>query len=157
MFRAMDASRLSVRIIAFAAFSALCYFGASVIITLLLAIIAAYMLDPIVGFLEKMLPRAFSILIVLLISTLLLSGLVYLLVERAQDFSDNLPKYRSRIVKVQRDIQTRIRNRTETFARYRLNNPSSNKKGTRADSNQRIFNLARITSFVILDRFMIRC
>ena len=110
MFREMDASRLSVRIIAFAAFSALCYFGASVIITLLLAIIAAYMLDPIVGFLEKVLPRAFSILTVLLISALLVSGLVYLLVERAQDFSDNLPKYRSRIVKVQRDIQSRIRN-----------------------------------------------
>jgi predicted PurR-regulated permease PerM len=105
----MDGPRLSIRIIAFAAFSALCYFGASVIVTLVLAIIAAYMLDPIVGFFEKVIPRAFSILIVLLISTVLVSGLVYLLLERAQDFSNNLPKYRSRIVKVQRDIQSRIR------------------------------------------------
>ncbi len=107
----MDGSRsLSLRIIAFAAFSALCYFGASVIVTIVLAIITAYMLDPIVGFFERLhFPRSLSILVVLLISALLLSGLIVLLVERTQDFSDNFPKYRSRIVKIQRDIQSRIR------------------------------------------------
>jgi predicted PurR-regulated permease PerM len=107
----MDGARsLSIRIIAFAAFSALCYFGASVIVTLVLAVITAYMLDPIVGALERLkFPRSLSILVVLLISALLLSGLVVLLIERTQDFSNNLPKYRSRIVKIQRDVQARIR------------------------------------------------
>jgi predicted PurR-regulated permease PerM len=103
--------RLSVRILAFAAFSAMCYFGASVIVTLVLAIITAYMLDPIVGVFERlMLPRWISILVVLLISAFLLAGLVFLLVQRAQDFSNDLPKYRSRIVKIQRDVQNTIRN-----------------------------------------------
>jgi AI-2 transport protein TqsA len=107
----MDSGRgLSIRIIAFVAFSAMCYFGAPVIITLVLAIILAYVLDPIVSFFSRLrLPRSVGILIAFLITAVFLGGLIMLFVERAQDFSKNLPKYSTRIVKVQRDIQSRVR------------------------------------------------
>ncbi len=107
----MDTGRgLSIRIIAFVAFSAMCYFGAPVIITLVLAVILAYVLDPIVSFFTRLrVPRSISILAAFLIAAVLFGGLVMLFVERAQDFSKNLPKYRTRIIKVQRDIQSKIR------------------------------------------------
>jgi predicted PurR-regulated permease PerM len=107
----MDSGRgLSLRIIAFVAFSAMCYFGAPVIITLVLAIILAYVLDPIVTFFARFrVPRSIGIMIAFLITALIFGGLIMLFVERTQDFAKNLPKYRSRIVKVQRDINQRIR------------------------------------------------
>jgi predicted PurR-regulated permease PerM len=107
----MDTGRgLSIRIIAFVAFSAMCYFGAPVIITLVLAIILAYVLDPIVTFFARFrVPRSIGIMIAFLITALIFGGLIMLFVERTQDFAKNLPKYRSRIVKVQRDINQRIR------------------------------------------------
>jgi len=107
----MDTGRaLSLRIIAFVAFSAMCYFGAPVIITLVLAIILAYVLDPIVTFFARFrVPRSIGIMIAFLITALIFGALIMLFVERTQDFAKNLPKYRSRIVKVQRDINQRIR------------------------------------------------
>lgn len=101
---------LSIRIIAFVAFSAMCYFGAPVIITLVLAVMLSYVLDPIVTFFSRRrVPRPIGILIAFLITAVIFGGLIMLFVERAQDFSKNLPKYRSRIVKVQRDINQKIR------------------------------------------------
>ena len=63
----MEQLKLPIRIIAFAAFSALCYFGATLIITIVLAILIAYMLDPIVNWLHQIkIPRAVSALTVLI-------------------------------------------------------------------------------------------
>lgn len=107
----MDSGRgLSIRLIAFVAFSAMCYFGAPIIITIVLAIILAYVLDPIVSFFARLhLPRSVGILIAFLVTAIFFGGLIMLFVERAQDFSRNLPKYKTRIVQIQRDIQTRVR------------------------------------------------
>jgi predicted PurR-regulated permease PerM len=107
----MDSGRgLSIRIIAFAAFSAMCYFGAPVIITLVLAIVLAYVLDPIVTFFGRLhVPRSVGIMIAFLITALIFGGLIMLFVERTQDFAKNLPKYKSRIVNVQRSINQKIR------------------------------------------------
>src|SRR5262245_3527353 len=107
----MDSGRgLSLRIIAFVAFSSMCYFGAPVIITMVLAIILAYVLDPIVTFFARFkVPRSIGILIAFLVTAIIFGGLIMLFVERTQDFAKNLPKYRSRIVKVQRDINQKIR------------------------------------------------
>src|SRR3990172_5497261 len=44
----LDRRSLSLHIIAFGVFSALCYFGSTVIVTVVLAILAAYILDPLV-------------------------------------------------------------------------------------------------------------
>ncbi len=109
--RHMDSGRgLSIRIIAFVAFSAMCYFGAPVIITMVLAILLAYVLDPIVTFFARFrVPRSIGILIAFLITAIIFGSLIMLFVERTQDFAKNLPKYRTRIVKVQRDINQKVR------------------------------------------------
>lgn len=100
---------VSIRIIAFAAFSAICYFGATVIITVVLAIMAAYLLDPLVVQLRRLrIPRGLAITTSLLVAGLVLGSLVGLFLERAQDFSQNLPKYSKRIQKVSYDIRKRI-------------------------------------------------
>jgi predicted PurR-regulated permease PerM len=88
----------------------MCYFGAPVIITMVLAIVLAYVLDPIVTFFSRFrVPRSLGILIAFLITAIIFGGLIMLFVERTQDFAKNLPKYRTRIVKVQRDINQKIR------------------------------------------------
>jgi len=100
---------LSIRIIAFAAFSAICYFGAGVIITLLLGILASYMLDPFVTILTRIkLPRGLAIAISMIAAGCVLAVLIAIFVDRAQDFSASLPTYTSRIQKVTRAIRTRI-------------------------------------------------
>ena len=101
---------LSVRIIAFAAFSAVCYFGATVIITILLAILIAYLLDPLVNLLRRLrIPRGLAITISMAIAGVILVALLSLVIYRAQQFSENLPRYRTKIQRISNDIWNRIR------------------------------------------------
>jgi predicted PurR-regulated permease PerM len=59
-------SNPSQRVIALGIVFAFLYFASSVVITLLLAVLAAYFLDPVVGLLEKIhIPRALGALMVL--------------------------------------------------------------------------------------------
>ncbi|HSP07925.1 MAG TPA: AI-2E family transporter [Acidobacteriota bacterium] len=102
--------QISIRIIAFAAFSALCYYGAAVIITILLAIFLAYMLEPMVNLLRRIhVPRSLAIIFMLLLTGVVFAGMVFLFVDRAQEFSDNLPQYSRKIQKISSDIRSRIR------------------------------------------------
>jgi Predicted permease len=107
----MDSGRsLALWIVAFAAFSALCYFGATAIITLLLAIMVAYLLDPLVTFLQRIrFPRGLAIGVSMIVAGVIIAALISLLVDRAQDFSANLPNYKTKIQKVSRDVRGRIR------------------------------------------------
>ncbi len=101
---------LSVRIIAFTCFSALCYLGASAIITVVLAILTAYLLDPFVNLLLRIrFPRGLAIFLTMLIAGAILAGTITLFVDRAQKFSENLPRYTTKIQKVSRDIRNRLR------------------------------------------------
>lgn len=107
----MDARErgISMRIIAFCAFSVICYFGASVIITALMAIMTAYLLDPLVSVLRRLrIPRALCITISMLVAGVVVGALLGLFVERAQDFSENLPKYSKKIQKVSYDVRKRF-------------------------------------------------
>jgi AI-2 transport protein TqsA len=123
--------RLPIRVIAFAAFSALCYFGATVIITIVLAILVAYVLDPFVNLLLKIrIPRAIASVFVMLIAGVILAALLTLFVDRANEFSENLPKYASRIQNVTRDIRNRIitlRKRGEVIGKTILPTPNEPK------------------------------
>src|SRR5262249_47863350 len=98
----MDSGRsLSVRIIAFGAFSAICYFGATAIITVLLAVMVAYLLDPIATFLQRLrIPRALAIAVSMIVAGIIIAAMISLFVDRAQDFSANLPNYKTKIQKV---------------------------------------------------------
>lgn len=111
MLVSMDTGRgLSLRIIAFAAFSALCYFGAAVIITILLAVFLAYVLEPFVRMLQRIyFPRGLAIFLMLLVTGVIFAGLVLLFVDRAQDFSANLTQYGKKLQKISSDIRSRLR------------------------------------------------
>jgi predicted PurR-regulated permease PerM len=82
------------RIIAVAIVFACLYVASSVVMTLLLAILAAYFLDPLVGALERIrIPRVIGSLLVLLAAIALLAWLGYLVAERASAFAEDWPRY----------------------------------------------------------------
>ncbi|MGA7792896.1 MAG: AI-2E family transporter, partial [Candidatus Acidiferrales bacterium] len=87
-------SNPSQRIIAAAIVFAFLYFASDVVVTLLLAVLIAYFLDPVVGLLERIhLPRALGALVVLLTVTAIFAGLGYLVVLRANQFIADWPRY----------------------------------------------------------------
>jgi predicted PurR-regulated permease PerM len=101
---------LSIHITAFAAFSAICYFGAKVLVTIVLAILMAYLLDPVVNLLQRIrIPRSIAIFFSMAVATILIAATVMLFLDRVQEFSDNLPRYRSKIQAVTGNISRRIR------------------------------------------------
>lgn len=89
-------SNPSQRIIAAAIVFAFLYFASDVVVTLLLAVLLAYFLDPVVGVLERIhFPRALGALVVLLAVTAMVGGLGYMVVDRANQFLADWPRYSS--------------------------------------------------------------
>jgi predicted PurR-regulated permease PerM len=87
-------SNPSQRIIAAAIVFAFLYFASDVVVTLLLAVLIAYFLDPVVGVFERMhIPRALGALVVLFAVTAMFAGLGYLIVVRATQFLEDWPRY----------------------------------------------------------------
>lgn len=87
-------SNVSQKIIAAGIVFAVLYLASSVVMTLMLAVLIAYFLDPVVSLLDRFhIPRALGAVLVLLASTALLAGVGYLLVQRADDFASNWPRY----------------------------------------------------------------
>src|ERR1019366_4455175 len=84
----------SQRIIALGIVFAFLYFASSIVVTLLLAVLLAYFLDPFVELLERVhIPRALGALLMLLAVTSLVGGLGYLMVDRADQFLADWPRY----------------------------------------------------------------
>jgi len=87
-------SNPSQRIIAAAIVFAFLYFASEVVITLLLAVLIAYFLDPVVNVFERIhIPRALGALVVLLAVTAAFAGLGYLVADRADQFLAAWPRY----------------------------------------------------------------
>lgn len=87
-------SNPSQRIIAAAIVFAFLYFASDVVVTLLLAVLIAYFLDPVVGIFERIhIPRALGALVVLLAVTAMVAGLGYLVALRASQFLADWPRY----------------------------------------------------------------
>lgn len=87
-------SNPSQRVIAAAIVFAFLYFASDVVVTLLLAALLAYFLDPVVGLFEKIyIPRALGALVVLLAVSATLGGLGYLVSLRANQFLEDWPRY----------------------------------------------------------------
>lgn len=83
-----------LRIIASGIVFAFLYFASSVVMTLLLAALLAYFLDPVVEFLERMrIPRALGSLMALLAVTFLIGGLGFLVANRTDQFVADWPRY----------------------------------------------------------------
>lgn len=87
-------STLAQRIIALGVLFAFLYWASSIVMTLMLAVLLAYFLDPGVVLLERVhIPRALGALVVLLVAIAAVGAVGYLLVNRAQSFASAWPRY----------------------------------------------------------------
>src|SRR5947209_11547480 len=106
---AVRAGAIAQMIIALSIVLVICYVGKVVLVTLLLALLLAFVLEPIVTWLERIrLPRAVS----WLLAILLLLGIVwagsYFFYNRAVSFVQDLPKYSQKF----RGITSHLRQKT---------------------------------------------
>jgi predicted PurR-regulated permease PerM len=87
-------SNASQRIIAVGIIFVFLYVASSIVMTLLLAVLMAYFLDPVVGALERIhIPRALGALLTLLAVTAIFIGMGYLIVVRVGQFASDWPRY----------------------------------------------------------------
>jgi predicted PurR-regulated permease PerM len=108
-------STASTRIIAAGIVIGFCYWASTVIVTVLAAVLMAYFLDPVVGWLERMrVPRALGSLLVVLCALAVFAVLAWVLIERADQFGQDWPNYRAPL----RAATAAIESRLETFERH---------------------------------------
>jgi predicted PurR-regulated permease PerM len=110
----------SLHIIASGIVFAFLYFASSVVMTLLLAVLLAYFLDPVVEFLERMrIPRGLGSLMVLLVVISLVGGLGLLVANRTDQFVADWPRYsailRNATTAIDRKLAT-VENQVESIA-----------------------------------------
>jgi predicted PurR-regulated permease PerM len=107
--RALVPGGASQRIIAAGIVLVFLYFAASVVMTILLAVLVAYFLDPVVEWLEdRGLPRGLGALLMVLflvaVGVAVLSAVWY----RAQDFATDWPKYSAKLKAARRAVESRL-------------------------------------------------
>src|SRR5713226_8887234 len=102
-------STLAQRIIALGVVFAFFYYASSIVMTLTLAVLLAYFLDPAVVLLERIhVPRALGALVVLLVAIAALVALGYLLVNRAQSFASAWPRYSAVLRRAAESVDRKI-------------------------------------------------
>src|ERR1700736_4038507 len=102
-------SNVSLKLLAVALVLVFLYFAASVVITLLLAILIAYFLDPIVEFLERMrMQRTLASMITVLFLIVVLGAVGYRLYSRGSDFAANWQKYSGTLRNAVNSLETKI-------------------------------------------------
>jgi predicted PurR-regulated permease PerM len=107
--KVITASSVSARIIAAGIVVAFCYWASSVLVTLLVAVLMAYFLDPLVTFLETLrVPRALGSLFVVIVTLALLMVLAWSLIERVDQFGEDWPNYRAPLRVAADAVQKRL-------------------------------------------------
>lgn len=102
-------SNASQRIIASGIVLVFLYYAASVLATVVLAILLAYFVDPVVEWLEdRHLPRALGSLMVVLLMIALLVGALTAVWGRVQDFVNDWPKYSSKLRAVSVGVEKKL-------------------------------------------------
>ncbi len=97
------------RIIALGVVFVFFYYASSIVMTLMLAVLLAYFLDPAVVLLERIhVPRALGALVVLLVAIAALVALGYLLVNRAQSFASAWPRYSAVLRRAAESVDRKI-------------------------------------------------
>ena len=108
--RVESRSSASARIIAAGIVIAFCYWASSVLVTLAVAVLMAYFLDPVVNWLEYLrVPRVLGSLLVVLVALALLVVLAWVLLARVDRFGQDWPKYRAPLRAAAEEIDKRLR------------------------------------------------
>jgi predicted PurR-regulated permease PerM len=114
--RVASGSSTSARIIAAGIIIAFCYWASSILVTLLVATLVAYFLDPVVSWLEdRRISRPLGSFIMVMVALALLFGFAWILVERADQFGADWPKYRKPLQELASAAESRLE-RIETQA-----------------------------------------
>jgi predicted PurR-regulated permease PerM len=109
--RIITSSSTSARIIAAGIVIAFCYWASSVLVTLLVAVLLAYFLDPVVTWLEDWhVPRALGSLLIVLLTLALIAVLAVSLVERVDQFGKDWPNYRRPLKAAAAEFERRMAN-----------------------------------------------
>jgi predicted PurR-regulated permease PerM len=107
--RSLKAGSVAQIIIAMAAGLAICYVGKLVLVTLLVSILLTFMLEPLVGLLQRFrIPRSVGAMIAVLVLLAAAYGASYFFYNRALSFTQELPKYSQKI----RGMLAHVRERT---------------------------------------------
>jgi len=105
----ISTSSVSLKLLAVALILVFLYFAASVVITLLLAILIAYFLDPIVELLERTrMPRTLASMVTVLFLIGVLGAVGYGLYSRTSDFAANWPKYSGTLRNAVNSVETKL-------------------------------------------------
>jgi predicted PurR-regulated permease PerM len=105
----INASSTSARIIAAGIVIAFCYWASSVLVTLLVAVLLAYFLDPLVTWLEDWhIPRSLGALIVVLLTIGSLLVVTWALVVRIDQFGRDWPMYQKPLRAVAGAVNQRL-------------------------------------------------
>lgn len=108
-------SSVSSRIIAAGIVIAFCFWASSVLVTLLVAVLTAYFLDPVVTWLERLrIPRALGSLIVVLLAVAMVCVVVYSLIDRADQFGQDWPNYEKPL----HEASQAVAGRMESFEKH---------------------------------------
>jgi predicted PurR-regulated permease PerM len=109
--KVIAASSSSGQIIAAGIVIAFCYWASTVLVTLLVAVLAAYFLDPVVSVLERIrIPRAIGALLIVLLTLALLCFVGWALIDRIDQFGQDWPKYRAPLREGVAAIEGRLAN-----------------------------------------------
>jgi predicted PurR-regulated permease PerM len=107
----------SVRIIAAGVVFGFCYWASTVVITVLVSILVAYLLDPVVELLERFrVPRAAGALVVLLVALTLLTGLGWFVAGGIEQFGESWPKYSGVLKQATAAVQERVQALEKRFS-----------------------------------------
>jgi predicted PurR-regulated permease PerM len=102
----------AMNIVGIAGVLALCYFGESVLVVMLVSVLLAFILAPIVDLLSYIrLPRSLAAAIAILLLLAALGGIVYFSYNQAMTLVHDLPKYATRV----REEALRFRKSAERF------------------------------------------
>ncbi len=113
--KVVSGSSASGKIIAAGIVIAFCYWASSVLVTLLVAVLLAYFLDPVVNWMEEWhIPRALGSLLVVLLTIAAVLVLAWSLIERVDQFGRDWPTYRKPLHAVANFVGEKM----ETFEKH---------------------------------------
>jgi predicted PurR-regulated permease PerM len=107
--RSLKAGSVAQIVIAMAAGLVICYVGKLVLVTLLVSILLTFMLEPLVGLLQRIrIPRSVGAIFAVLVLLAAVYGASYFFYNRAVSFAQELPRYSQKI----RGKLANVRNKT---------------------------------------------